>query len=192
MLTAVPFEPRNADLFINLGLAHYQRGQFGKAIRFYQRAVRLRPQSADDHNNLALAYARKNELEKAIAHFEKSLAINPTNPVTHSNIGLAYYFRNVTEKSVEHWNRVSQLDARYAESREAVQTAEYDDAQMAFRPLDWQRRALQLAPGLAQPRFRYLFGYIEDQWEIATQSERLKRAIWLREEIARLERRLRL
>jgi len=184
------FEPRNADLHVNLGLVYYQRKQIAKAIRWYMKAVRLRPQSADDHNNLALAYARRKDLAQAVVHFEKSLAINPTNPVTHSNVGLAYYFQNATEKSVEHWNRVSQLDARYAEAREAVQTAQYDDAQMAFRLLDWQKRALQLAPGMAQPHFRYLYGYSEDQWEIATESERLGKALQLQEEIGKLERRL--
>lgn len=48
----------SADLFYNLGNAHFKSNNFGRAILNYERALRLRPMDEDIHHNLAVARSR--------------------------------------------------------------------------------------------------------------------------------------
>jgi tetratricopeptide (TPR) repeat protein len=43
----------SADLFVNLGLAHYRHGQFGRAIWAFERALAIEPDADDARFNLA-------------------------------------------------------------------------------------------------------------------------------------------
>lgn len=57
----------NADLFYNRAGAHFKNGEIGKAIVYYNRALRIKPRSADIRKNLEhvrLSRADKIETEK--------------------------------------------------------------------------------------------------------------------------------
>jgi hypothetical protein len=97
-------------------------------------------------------------LNRSIGCFQQSLQITPHSPITHSNLGLAFYFQKQVEKAVDQWRLVSQLDARYAQSREEDQYREFDDSQIALRPFNWRTRIVDLAPVLPHPHTRLLPG----------------------------------
>lgn len=169
---AVQHDPKNADLHTNLGLAYYLRDKPEKAIEHFQRSLRLREGgSDDDYNNLALAYVKKGAMDLAIRNFEKSIEVSPVNPVTHSNLGLAYYLSKEPEKALVEWTRVSALDPNYARRRGSIETATYDDTQMAFLPFNWRQHIFRIAPLTAPPRYRLMLGYNKRPWWLEIKDE---------------------
>lgn len=52
----------NADLFYNMGNAHFKKGEIGQAILYYNRAIRIKPRDEDIKANLE--YARFLRMDK--------------------------------------------------------------------------------------------------------------------------------
>jgi tetratricopeptide (TPR) repeat protein len=161
---ALEKEPKNIDLHVNLGLAYYLRDRVDQSIEHFQRVLRLRDGTFNDFNNLALAYTKKKVLDMAVRNFEKAIDMAPRNPVTHSNLGLAYYLNDQVEKSVVEWMRIASLDSSYARKRGKIETATYDDAEMSFAPIDWQRYLLKVPPAVPAARYRMRIAESRDPW----------------------------
>ena len=62
---------------LELGSAHYGKGQLDEAIAEYRKAVELDPDIADSHNNLGLALYGKGQLDEAIAEYRKAIELGP-------------------------------------------------------------------------------------------------------------------
>lgn len=67
------------DLFLNLGLAYYERQQWQAAATAFEHAVRLSPNQAQAHLNLALAYEREHRLSDALREITASRHLAPEN-----------------------------------------------------------------------------------------------------------------
>ena len=66
-----------ADAQNNIGTIWYQRKKFGKAIRAYQRAIKLRNDMAVLYSNLGYAYFGEKKYEESIGAFRQALALDP-------------------------------------------------------------------------------------------------------------------
>ncbi len=55
---------QSAELYYNIGNLHYRRGERGKAVLWYERALRLAPRDADIQFNLSLATSHIKDNEK--------------------------------------------------------------------------------------------------------------------------------
>lgn len=65
--------PQSADLLYNLGNIAFKRGQIGRAIWYYERALKLKPRDADLRANLKFALGRRAESFEVGAWWEKPL-----------------------------------------------------------------------------------------------------------------------
>jgi tetratricopeptide (TPR) repeat protein len=65
------------DLFLNLGLAHFDRHELENATAALETAVALGPQHAETHFNLAVVYERENRLHEALREIVVSLVLAP-------------------------------------------------------------------------------------------------------------------
>jgi tetratricopeptide (TPR) repeat protein len=70
---------KNWDLFLNLGLAYFDRHELENATAAFETAVALGPQLAETHFNLAVAYERENRLHEALKEIVVSLSLAPDN-----------------------------------------------------------------------------------------------------------------
>ena len=96
-----------AQIQISLGSAHFRRGNFLKAIKYYEEAAKSVERHGDTiitalpqvYNNQAIVFRRTGDLDKALIYYEKVLALyqsglkplmntDPGN--THINIGTVY------------------------------------------------------------------------------------------------------
>ena len=73
-----------ADAYNNLGVVLYSEaaarkddGRYGKAIKQYEKAIKLRPDAPSYYNNLAAALFARKEFDKAIAAYSQALALDP-------------------------------------------------------------------------------------------------------------------
>jgi tetratricopeptide (TPR) repeat protein len=61
----------------NRGRAWHDKGEFDKAIRDYDEAIRCVPTFAIANNNRGMAWQKKGELDKAITDYNEALRIDP-------------------------------------------------------------------------------------------------------------------
>ncbi|NPV45784.1 MAG: tetratricopeptide repeat protein [Armatimonadetes bacterium] len=113
-------------------------------------------------------------LTSAIHYFRIALEARPDSPLSHANLGLALMLRNDrgdVEAALQHWQRMHQLgDARarktYEEfmqsmSPEAAQALQFQDVELAFRPIRPHEWITLAPPRMCGPRY-----VIEDVMDI--------------------------
>jgi tetratricopeptide (TPR) repeat protein len=108
---------KNWDLFLNLGLAYFDRQELEKATAAFETAVALGPQHAETHFNLAVVYERENRLDEALKEIVASLALAPedldaanTDAIICAKIGNLAFARNI-------WTLLVEAAPEYAPAR---------------------------------------------------------------------------
>jgi tetratricopeptide (TPR) repeat protein len=105
------------DLFLNLGLAYWDRHEFENATAALETAVSLGPQYAETHFNLAVVYERENRLDQALHEIIASLVLAPEDPdalntdaIICAKMGKLEFARNI-------WTQLVQTAPDYAPAR---------------------------------------------------------------------------
>jgi tetratricopeptide (TPR) repeat protein len=83
----VETSPRSALVRNNLGLALYERGQFGGARDEFELATRLSDTYSLAHNNLAAATEREGRYEQALIHYRQAIRLAPGLIEAETNYG---------------------------------------------------------------------------------------------------------
>jgi tetratricopeptide (TPR) repeat protein len=107
----------NWDLFLNLGLAYFDRQELEKATAAFETAVSLGPEHAETHFNLAVVYERQNRLDEALREIIASLVLAPEDPdalntdaIICAKMGKLEFARNI-------WKQLVQAAPDYAPAR---------------------------------------------------------------------------
>ena len=82
--------PELAAAWANLGTAHMLRGDAGKAMQAYDKALALDASLADVQVRLGVLYRRADRLEDARAAYLAAIATDPDNRLAHLNLGILY------------------------------------------------------------------------------------------------------
>ena len=122
---------------------------YPRAIKAYQRALKLNPDLAYVHNNLGYSYFLQGDFDSAIVAFEDAIALDPQNARYHNNLGLAYArkglydlalaeFKNAGDDAKARYN-MAQIYARaeqYPKAKSHISAASKKDT--AIRPTDME------------------------------------------------------
>jgi Flp pilus assembly protein TadD len=105
------------DLFLNLGLAYFDRHELENATVAFETAVALGPQHAETHFNLAVVYERENRLHEALREIVVSLVLAPqdldaanADAIICAKMGNVVFARNI-------WTLLVQAAPDYAPAR---------------------------------------------------------------------------
>ena len=108
---------KNWDLFLNLGLAYFDRHELESATAAFKTAVALGPEHAETHFNLAVVYELENRLDEALKEIVASLALAPedldaanTDAIICAKMGNLVFARNI-------WTQLVQAAPDYAPAR---------------------------------------------------------------------------
>lgn len=82
--------PKNIDIYINLGSAFYDKGDFESALAVYKLALDLEPENAKIHCNLGYLYGGKGMIDEAISEYELAIKYDPTYDIAYNNLGVIY------------------------------------------------------------------------------------------------------
>ena len=93
--------PDNVEVHFQLGNLYFRKGDRGRAMQQYKKALQLDPKYLPALNNLALATAANREYYKALTVFLDLLNYIPDDADTHYNIACMYSRLNRVEESVE-------------------------------------------------------------------------------------------
>jgi adenylate cyclase len=176
-LAVAPADPNIVIAAANLEIA---RGDAGRALELFRRAVDLDPVNAQARSFLAFNLAATKRFAEARAEFPRVVELNPAAPWAHAGLGLSYLLENKFEEAADaaqsdaadwarllivsctRWGqkRVTESDAALAElTANLGETAAYQIAEVyAYRgdkdrAFEWLERARrQRDPGLASLR----------------------------------------
>jgi type IV pilus assembly protein PilF len=76
-----------ADIYIQLGVAYMQEGNYETAVAKLQKALAIDPQYPSAHSVLGLAYGRLGDKAQAEQHFKQALALAPNDSGILNNYG---------------------------------------------------------------------------------------------------------
>lgn len=106
--------------YSNIGWAYYKKGDIGKAIDNYKKALDITPDFVLARYNLGIGYLSVNKVEKAIKEFESALKQAPDYIDAHYQLGLIYFNLNRKEDAKEKFNSVISI-APPGETRDSAQ-----------------------------------------------------------------------
>jgi len=114
-----------ADVYIGLGNIYTSKGDYDKAIEYYNKALKIvlktlgpeHPYVANTYNGLGIAYRNKGDYDKAIEYYNKALKIvlktlGPEHPevaTTYNNLGAVYYFKENYDKAIEYFDKALKI-----------------------------------------------------------------------------------
>ena len=136
-----------------------QRGDPGRAIATYRKALEIRPNEARVLLNLGLAFADAGDFANAIERYRRSLAADPAQPLAHVNWGIALEALGDTAGGVAEFRRALAVDPNepLAYFNIGVVGLARGVSREAMEPL---ARAAALDPGLAPAHFALAQGYL--------------------------------
>ncbi len=73
-------EKSPADIYVQLGIAYMQEGQFVTALKKLRRGLELDPENANVHNMMGLLYEQLNDNKRATSYFDSAVSLNPKDP----------------------------------------------------------------------------------------------------------------
>jgi tetratricopeptide (TPR) repeat protein len=114
---AISLGLKSWDLFLNLGLAYFDRHELENATAAFETAVAVGPEHAETHFNLAVVYERENRLHEALREIVVSLVLAPedldaanTDAIICAKMGNLVFARNI-------WTLLVQAAPDYAPAR---------------------------------------------------------------------------
>ena len=111
------------DVRFNMGIAYKAKGESGKAIAEYRKAIELAPDYSEAHNNLGNLLKDRKKFDEAIYHFEASIKIFPENPSTHNNLGTVHAMKGEVSKAAIHFAKAVRIQPTYIDARQNLGVA---------------------------------------------------------------------
>jgi tetratricopeptide (TPR) repeat protein len=100
----------NPVIWNKTGIAYHQMGQLDKAMKSYERALKLRPLYAEAQNNVGTVYYAGKSYRRAISAYKKALRITPDSASFHMNLGTAYMARKMEKEAITEYQTALKLD----------------------------------------------------------------------------------
>lgn len=139
-LHAAELEPRNIQLWTDLGEMFYKAGSFEEAADAYRKAIDLNPNAGWPKSNLALALAAQGKLHDAILLYGESLDCltdDKEKAITWNRLGDAHRQLGDFENAISSFLHADELDSRYSEIRDQkYETPNYDGMDEVSGPED--------------------------------------------------------
>lgn len=108
--------PGKARAYNNYAVALSEKGQYEKAIPFYQQAIDMDAVYPDPLNNIAVAYSFLGNLDKAIESLQRSINIQPHYPEAYNNLASFLITKGDLDKAEMSLNLALQLRPYYGKA----------------------------------------------------------------------------
>jgi Flp pilus assembly protein TadD len=115
-MRAIQLEPRNAELFNDLGYSFYLAGQFSKAESALAKATTLDPQSPRYRNNLGMVIGMQGRIAEAYEQFAQAGSLADA----HYNVAFVYSCQNNPDQAKRCFERALASDPTHEKARKAL------------------------------------------------------------------------
>jgi tetratricopeptide (TPR) repeat protein len=100
-------------LFLNLGLAYFQRADYRRAADALKVAERLAPERAEPHYNLALTYERLGLLSQAEQEGLTALTLDPRDPDIRNTLAIVHAELGNYGRARQEWSALLAANPQY-------------------------------------------------------------------------------
>jgi len=152
-------KPEYAEAYNNQGNVYQQLGKYDLARASYTRAIALRPNHTGAYNNRGLANQQLGNDRLTLDDYAKAIELNPRDPRAYNHLAwLLATCRDAQyrdgEKAVSNARRTCELLRwKHWSTLEVLAAAFAEDGQFT-EAVNWQTKALELAPPRAKPQLR--------------------------------------
>ena len=94
----------------NLGVAHYERGDYGLAVASFESVLEADTATARDAFNAGMAALQNQDIERALAHFTTARQMDPSFLEAEFGLGVLYKRQLLNPRALELFERVSARD----------------------------------------------------------------------------------
>ncbi|HNL07624.1 MAG TPA: tetratricopeptide repeat protein [Chitinophagales bacterium] len=84
---ALKIDPKNSDVYYEMGLAYAYSKDMPNAIKNFDNAIQFNPSNAKAHGNLGFALYLVEDRENAEIHLRKAIELDPQNGKFYHNLG---------------------------------------------------------------------------------------------------------
>ena len=107
--------PTDIDIYLSLGSAYYDKGDFTNALNTYRLALEISPNNARIHCNLGFLLWGKGDIEEAVREYDKAISLDSNYDIAYNNLGVIYLDNlGYIEKAVENLTKAIQCNGKYA------------------------------------------------------------------------------
>ena len=100
-------DPKNAEIWIELGNIYFDTNRYPEAIHAYQKALELSPSNANVWTDLGVMFRRNDQPQKAIESFNMAIKVDPSHEVSRYNKGIVLlYDLNDPKGALEAWEEL--------------------------------------------------------------------------------------
>ena len=98
-----------ADAFNYRGVAYGHKGDYDRAIRDYDEAIRLDPEYADAFFNRGNAYDDKGDYDRAIQDYDQAIRLDPDFPLAFFNRGNRYRIEGDYDRAIHDYDQAIRI-----------------------------------------------------------------------------------
>ena len=104
-------DPKNLQVWVQLGNDYFDTDQPQKAINAYGKALELDPNNPNVLTDQGIMFKRVGWYDRAVANFEKAQQLDPKHLQSLYNLGIVYMDdMKQPDKAIKAWNRYLELD----------------------------------------------------------------------------------
>jgi arylsulfatase A-like enzyme/Flp pilus assembly protein TadD len=103
-----------------IGIAHWRKGEYQKAIKHYEMALSLDDSDAAIYNNMGTLFLsmfmqskKREDYSRAEDSFKKAITRDPSLASAYNGLGSAYKFTGQNDAAITLWEKTLQLDPDY-------------------------------------------------------------------------------
>jgi lipoprotein NlpI len=105
-------EPNLAAAYTNRGTAHYEKGDYDRALADHGEAIRLDAKFARAHVNRGRARSAKDDSEGAVADFNAAIGLDAKYGDAYYNRGFVYFLKGDNERAIADLSEAILLDRK--------------------------------------------------------------------------------
>lgn len=107
---ALQSDPNCALVYFNLGFAHHELKDYGKAREYYLKAVDLEAECSLFLEHLGRLHFERGDYPSAISSFQKAITVGQVQPITYGLLGRAYFKSESYDKAADSLVMMLQLE----------------------------------------------------------------------------------
>ena len=131
LLDRLKENPNDPELLANIGNQYYDNREYGKAIEYYEKSLKLKPENTNVRTDMGTAIWYSGDADRAIREFHTSLKYQPNHPQTLFNMGIVKWQGKQDRKSaLELWRKLLAVNPDYPERQKVEQMIQQVQAEM--------------------------------------------------------------
>lgn len=113
-------DPEFTIAYNSLGLVAHQRGDYGKALSFYNKALQYDPEYEKAYVNIGSVFENQMDYERALQAYEKAITVNPNYAIGHYALGQFYKDQTKLQEALREFQEAQKLNPYFFDTYEML------------------------------------------------------------------------